>query len=345
MNNVAYLNQANNFSAANTFSAAGTALTVTNNANIGGTLAVTGTVTGGTYNGQTISSSANFTGSVAVATTGSFGTGLTVTSGGATITAGGLTVSAGGANITGNSTITGTLGGLTALTSAGTITFSSLNSSGVVHTNGSGVLSTSAVILGTDTSGDYVANLGSLTGLSTSGNSGAGSTPTLSVNYGSGANTAVQGNTNLTCASGTGNLSGGGNSITLGSGGSCNNLTITNSPTFSGDLTVQGATGISVGVPGSVTGNINLANSTSSRQVVLQGLNPSGTGNATVQIPTIAGGATDTVCLVTLGNCAGSGGGITGSGTTGTIAKFSAAGNIVDSILTEVVQLLPLPEP
>jgi hypothetical protein len=45
-------------------------------------------------------------------------TGLTVTAGGATVTAGGLTVSAGGAAITGNSTITGTLGGLTGLTVA-----------------------------------------------------------------------------------------------------------------------------------------------------------------------------------------------------------------------------------
>ena len=36
---------------------------------IGGTLIVTGAVTGGTYNGQTISSTASFTGSVAVATT------------------------------------------------------------------------------------------------------------------------------------------------------------------------------------------------------------------------------------------------------------------------------------
>jgi hypothetical protein len=45
---------------------AGTGLSVTNNATIGGTLAVTSTVTGGTYNGQTISSTANFTGTLGV---------------------------------------------------------------------------------------------------------------------------------------------------------------------------------------------------------------------------------------------------------------------------------------
>lgn len=42
--------------------------------------------------------------------------GLTVADGGATVTAGGLTVSADGADITGDSTIAGTLGGLTGLT-------------------------------------------------------------------------------------------------------------------------------------------------------------------------------------------------------------------------------------
>jgi hypothetical protein len=45
-------------------------------------------------------------------------TGLSVTAGGIAVTAGGLTVSAGGATVTGNSTIAGTLGGLTGLTVA-----------------------------------------------------------------------------------------------------------------------------------------------------------------------------------------------------------------------------------
>ncbi|PIZ63989.1 hypothetical protein COY16_00515, partial [Candidatus Roizmanbacteria bacterium CG_4_10_14_0_2_um_filter_39_13] len=68
------------------------------------------------------------------------GTGLTVNSGGVRIVSGGLTVSAGGAVITGNSTVTGTLTGLTGLTSSGTITLSGLTA-GVVQSNGSGVLS------------------------------------------------------------------------------------------------------------------------------------------------------------------------------------------------------------
>lgn len=48
---------------------AGTGLDVLNNALIGGTLGVTGAITGGTYNGQTISAAASLTGSLSVATT------------------------------------------------------------------------------------------------------------------------------------------------------------------------------------------------------------------------------------------------------------------------------------
>jgi DNA-binding transcriptional MerR regulator len=137
----------------------------------------------------------------------------------------GLTVTAGGANITGG------------LTTSGMVTFSGLATSGVVHTNGSGVLSTGAVSLGTDTTGAYVADLGTLTGLSASGTGGAGSTPALTVLYGSAANTAVQGNTTLVCPSGSGNLTGGGNTITLGTGGTCGSITGGSTPVFTGGVT------------------------------------------------------------------------------------------------------------
>ena len=60
---------------------------------------------------------------------------------------------------TGNSTITGTLGSLTGLTSSGSVTFSGLSSAGIVHNSAAGLLSTGAVALGTDTSGNYVAGL------------------------------------------------------------------------------------------------------------------------------------------------------------------------------------------
>ncbi|HVX56860.1 MAG TPA: hypothetical protein VHA37_03950, partial [Candidatus Saccharimonadales bacterium] len=54
-------------SGAASFTAAGTGLSVTNNATIGGTLAVTGAVTGGTYNGQTLGSATSLTGTLTVA--------------------------------------------------------------------------------------------------------------------------------------------------------------------------------------------------------------------------------------------------------------------------------------
>jgi len=90
-----------------------------------------------------------------------------------------------------------------------------------------------AVDLGAETVGDYVQNLGTVVGLSITGtNSGEGSTPGLSVTYGSGANTSVQGNTQLTCPSGSGDLSGGGTIITLGTGGTCGAITIGEAPVF-----------------------------------------------------------------------------------------------------------------
>src|SRR6185369_10169835 len=48
---------------------------------------------------------------------------------------------------TGNISASGTLTGLTGLASSGTVTFSGLNTAGVVHTDGAGILSTSAVNL------------------------------------------------------------------------------------------------------------------------------------------------------------------------------------------------------
>ena len=94
-----------------------------------------------------------------------------------------------------------------------------------------------AVTLSTQTTGNYVATLGTLTGISTTGNTGEGSTPTLAVLYGSTANTAVQGNTQITCASGSGNLTGGGNTITLGTGGSCNAISTSNAVAFTSSVT------------------------------------------------------------------------------------------------------------
>src|SRR5206468_2691052 len=156
-------------------------------------------------------------------------------------------VSSGGIGVTGNSTIAGTLSNLTGLTSSGSITFSGLSTAGVVHNSAAGLLSTSAVALGTDTSGNYLLGIGTLTGLTTTTTNAPGASLDLSVRYGSSAANAVEGNTTLTCPSGTGNLTGTGNSITLGAGGTCNSLTVVNNPTFSGLITGQAnTTGLAV---------------------------------------------------------------------------------------------------
>jgi len=80
-----------------------------------------------------------------------------------------------------------------------------------------------------------------LTGLTGSATVSLGGTLTLATAYGSAANTAVEGNDTLTCATTSGNLSGGGSSVTLGANGNCGALTLSSSPSFSGQLTLSGS--------------------------------------------------------------------------------------------------------
>ncbi len=90
-----------------------------------------------------------------------------------------------------------------AMIAAGAVTTSSMAS-------GQGIVSGSAqinlgdatgnVALGAQTTGAYVGALGSGTGVTIGSNTGEGSSPTIAVNYGSTANTAVQGNATATFA-------------------------------------------------------------------------------------------------------------------------------------------------
>jgi hypothetical protein len=110
----------------------------------------------------------------------------------------------------------------------------------------SGNLTCATPTLGTDTAGDYVANLTAGNGIGVTGTPGEAWSPSLAVLYGSSANTAVQGNVSLSCASVSGaNLTGGGGSITLGAGGSCSSLGFSGTPNFTSVTatgTVQAAT-------------------------------------------------------------------------------------------------------
>lgn len=104
-----------------------------------------------------------------------------------------------------------------------------------------------SITLGTDTTGNYIAALGVGTGVSIASNGGEGSTPTITVDYGSSPNNAVEGNTTLTLQGTTNEISISGGNITLGSGGTAtiglpSNVKISNNLIVSGDLTVNGTT-------------------------------------------------------------------------------------------------------
>ncbi len=233
----------------------------------------------------------------------------------------------------------------------GNVTNIKLQNSSLTVTAGNGLSGGGAVSLGASTNlavvygssantavqGNTAVTISAGTGLS--GGStitlGAGGTSTLNVVYGSTGNTAVQGNTVLNCASGTGNLSGGGNAVTLGAGGTCGNITITNSPVFSGTLEVQGATA-TIGAnsqQGSLVlydGGTGVASHKGTVQVI------GSLGQDTTYILPDPAGATATICLST-NNCVGGGGGgaVGGGGTINKIAKFTAAGTIGDSSLSD----------
>ena len=97
-----------------------------------------------------------------------------------------------------------------------------------------------AVALGTQTTGNYVATLGSGTGVTIGSNTGEGSSPTIAVDYGSSANNAVEGNTTLEVL-GTANeitVTGGG-SAALGGGNRSITVALPDDVTIGQDLAVS----------------------------------------------------------------------------------------------------------
>jgi hypothetical protein len=124
--------------------------------------------------------------------------------------------------------------------------FSQVSGDITITNGGVATISANSVTLGTDTTGDYVANLGAGTGVTIGSNTGEGSAPTIAVNYGSTANTAVQGSTTISLT-GTANeveitgttaqALGGGPSYTIGLP---NDVTIGNNLIVSNNLTVFG---------------------------------------------------------------------------------------------------------
>jgi hypothetical protein len=107
--------------------------------------------------------------------------------------------------------------------------------------------------------------------------------------------------------------------------------TFTAANTFSGTVSVQGANSLTLGSDSNV-GSITFRDGSSANTATLQ---VAGTlsGNESFVLPT--GMGTQTVCTVELGNCAGSGSGITGSGTANHLARFTGSQTLADSSITD----------
>ncbi len=172
---------------------------------------------------------------------------------------------------------------------------------------------------------------------------------TLSVSYGSAAGTAVQGNTSLTCPSGTGNLTGGGNAITLGSGGTCNAISTNNAVTFSTSVTSPlhtgaGAVTLSSGGAGDLTldsaSNILVLSDATLRRLAAgtTTLQLNDVANTTFAITNTDGTATAGLSVegaVSAASFSGSGAGLTSLN-----ASNIASGTIADGNLSTNVALL-----
>jgi len=136
--------------------------------------------------------------------------------------------------------------------------FSTVSGDITITSAGVATIAANSVALGTDTTGDYVANLGAGTGVTIGSNSGETSAPTIAVNYGSSANTAVQGSTTIS-VTGTANeveitgttaqALGGGPSYTIGLPNDVtigNNLIVSNNLTVFGTASFQNTTNLEV---------------------------------------------------------------------------------------------------
>jgi hypothetical protein len=101
--------------------------------------------------------------------------------------------------------------------------------------------------------------------------------------------------------------------------------------TFSSTVSIQGANSLTLG-SGSNVGSIIFRDGSSANTGTLQ-LAGVLSGNVTYSLPVATG--SQTVCTVETGNCAGSGSGITGSGTANKLAKFTGSQAIGDSSISD----------
>jgi len=170
-------------------------------------------------------------------------------------------------NLDGTSTITGSfvgdgtnLSGVTSYTDSDTKTklnadgvisgssqvFSDVSGDVTIGSDGTAAIQANSVALGTDTTGDYVATITGGTGLTSTGaTTGEGIAHSLSVDYGTTADTALEGNTtvdDVSVANLKTRLAGGFASNAVQIGDSSDTVTIAGNAIVSGNLTVSGTT-------------------------------------------------------------------------------------------------------
>lgn len=147
--------------------------------------------------------------------------------------------------------LTGNADTATALATARTITLGgdltgNTSFDGSANVTLTATIAANSVALGTDTTGDYVGTLTAGTGITSTGaTTGEGVAHSLSVDYGSTAGTAVEGDTALTIQGTSNEIEVTGGSITLGSGGTVtvglpDSVNITTDLSVGGNLTVNG---------------------------------------------------------------------------------------------------------
>lgn len=164
----------------------------------------------------------------------------------------------------------------------------------------------------------------------------------VDVNFVGGASNFDQSLSSGYFSTGTGTVNLNGN-VTIGSG---MDLTMLGSGTFTtgtGAVSIRGTTALGDATTDRLTVTAQIQGGS---PLVFQGATDDSftstlafadpTANHTFTFPDVGVGASDTVCLVTLGNCAGSGSGVTTpGGVSGNIAKFTGGQTIDDSTLSE----------
>ena len=187
-----------------------------------------------------------------------------------------------------------TLAGLSSVTS--TTFVGALSGNADTATTATGVAANS-VALGTDTTGNYVATLGTGTGVTIGSNTGEGSSPTIAVAYGSTANTAVQGNATATFT------------------GTSNEVTVSDSSAQA----IGGNIAVTIGLPDDVTIGQDL---TVARDVVIS-RNLTVAGTASFQATTDLDVADRFIRMASGSNAAGDGGIVIQQGSNGLGQAFA----------------------